>query len=81
MINMLLPPNSKTRELRNDELAIVPYDSNVYFVIRLDQQNTKNSEEQKYKVGLWNKSSNAYGENSYNLSYYEARRRLAQLIS
>lgn len=78
---MLLPPNFKTRELRSDEIALVPYDSNIFFVIRLDNDNTKSSKDQRYKTQLYNKETNSYSETSYDLSYYQARNRLSNLIS
>ena len=68
------------RQLRKDEIAIVPFDDNIYFVIRLDQDNNQEGFEQMYKVQVWNKETNGYGETTYNLLYWQARKRLAYLI-
>ena len=69
----------KPRELRENEIAIVPFDNNIYFVIVEDKQ--IQDPKTKYKVQLWNKELNAYSNTSYNLSYYQARNRLAKFIT
>ena len=63
------------RELRSDEIAICPYDDNIYVVIRIDRMDSIGR--QLYKVQLWNKETNSYGETSYALPYYKARIRFA----
>lgn len=68
------------RNLRKDEIAIVPYDDNIFFVILLDKDNTKRDFKQRYKTQLWNKEYDSFGETSYDLSYYEARNILSKLI-
>ncbi len=70
--------NITTRKLRITEIALVPFDNNIFFVIRFDKVVEG---VQLYKVQLWNKSFDSYGETSYNLTYYEAKKRLAYLIS
>ncbi len=66
------------RELRTDEIAICPYDDNMYVVIRLDRIDS--IDRQLYKVQWWNKETNGYGETSYGLPYYKARMRFADLL-
>lgn len=70
----------KPRELRKDEIAIVPFDDNIFFVILEDKQNTR-PKKQKYKVQMWNKEFNSYGETDYDLTYFQARNRLAKKIT
>ena len=67
----------QTRPLRETEVALVPYDNNIFFVIRLDR---KLNEKQMYKTQLWNKETDSYGETSYLLTYYQARQRLSYVI-
>lgn len=69
--------NITTRKLRITEIALVPYDNNIFFVIRFDRVING---VQLFKTQLWNKETDSYGETSYELTYYEARRRLAQLL-
>lgn len=69
------------RDLRTDEIAIVPFDNNIFFVILLDNQNTTDFRKQKYKVQMWNKEFDSYGETAYNLTYFQARNQLAKHIT